>query len=123
MKKNIRYIEQSPTPKIAHRITNQAAEKINFYRSRSGYKLELECGKKIDCTFVFENYSYKKSKMTELAGTNKTKIEDIRFIENSFSEENGQLKSLACCTVIKISQCFLEKKTKMEAGTKRRSWA
>ncbi len=85
---------------------SNCGKKINFYRSRSGYKLELECGKKIDCTFVFENYSYKKSKMTEFAGTNKTKIEDIRFIENSFSEENGQLKSLACCTVIKNFSVF-----------------
>ena len=89
---------------------SSCGKKINFYRSRSGYKLELECGKKIDCTFVFENYSYKKSKMTELTGTNKTKIEDIRFIENSFSEENGQLKSLACCTVIKNLSVFFGEK-------------
>jgi mannosyltransferase OCH1-like enzyme len=85
---------------------SKCGKKINFYRSMSGYRLELECGKKIDCTFAFDDYSYKKSKMIELAGTNKIKIEDIRFIEDSFSEENGQLKSLACCTVIKNFSVF-----------------
>ena len=93
--------------------TSSTGKKINFYRSESGYVLKNKKNEVIQCKFIFENYSYSKSKMVDLAETGKIKIEDIRFIENSFSKEDGQTFCLACCTVLSdfhISSCTKDEK-------------
>lgn len=93
---------------------SSSGKKINFYRSESGYTLKNKKNEFIQCRFVFKGYSYKKSKMIDLAGTDMLKIEDIRFIENSLSKKDGQNFCLACCTV--LSQFNISSCTKDEKG-------
>ena len=86
--------------------TASSGKKINFYRSIAGYQLTVGGAKTIDCTFDFGDYSYAKSKMVELAGTHKIKIEDVRFIENTIEENDGKISCLACCTILSDIDVF-----------------
>ena len=83
-----------------------SGKKINFYRSNAGYQLKIGESKTIDCTFDFGDYSYVKSKMIDLAGTSRMKIEDVRFVENTIESNNGELSCLACCTILSDIDVF-----------------
>jgi len=89
---------------------SSSGKRINFYRSDAGYQLQVGSNKKIDCDFVFDEYSYRTSRMIDLAGTNKLKIEDVRFIENTVELKDGELSCLACCTILSNIDVFEGKK-------------
>ena len=73
--------------------------RVDFYRSAASYILVKNSGQKKECKFNFKNYSYFTSRMVDLGRTNKHKIEDLRFVENSIEERNGSIFCLACCSV------------------------
>jgi FkbM family methyltransferase len=85
---------------------SSSGKRIDFYRSNAGYQLKIGESKTIDCTFDFGDYSYVKSKMIDLAGTSRMKIEDVRFVENAIESNNGELSCLACCTILSDIDVF-----------------
>jgi len=85
---------------------SSSGKRINFYRSDAGYQLQVGDNQAIDCDFVFDGYSYRTSRMLDLAGTNKLKIEDIRFIENTVEWRDGEVSCLACCTILSNIDVF-----------------
>lgn len=89
--------------------------RIDFYRGAASYILVKNSGQKKECKFNFKNYSYFTSRMVDLYRTNKHKIEDLRFVENSIEERNGSIFCLACCSV--FSEILILSGEKKEDGS------
>ena len=73
---------------------------IGFYRSELSYWLECG-GVKKQCVFDFGEYSYKTIRRIDIEKkSNKSIIEDLRFIESSIKQTKNGLTCLATCTLL-----------------------
>jgi hypothetical protein len=73
---------------------------IGFNRSELSYWLECD-GVKKQCVFDFGEYSYKTIKRIDIEKkSNKSIIEDLRFIESSIKQTKNGLTCLATCTLL-----------------------
>ena len=77
---------------------------IAFNKSKYSYWLDAGDGLR-QITFNFNDYSYKSIRRVDLLKRdNISMIEDIRMIEDAVSEENGEIKCLATCTLIPYTE-------------------
>jgi hypothetical protein len=82
---------------------NIHGEYIDFERSLFGYSLKTIHGENetiVDCTFNVSKGTYKETRTIDLPDNQYEKPEDIKFIQNTFEEKNGDLCCLATCNAI-----------------------
>lgn len=82
---------------------NVHGEEIDFERSLFGYSLKTISGEgenMVECYFNVKNGSYKETRTIDLPDNQYEKPEDIKFIQNTFEEKDGDLYCLATCNAI-----------------------
>ena len=93
---------------------------LGFNRSDFSYWLEVD-GATRRCAFNFDNYTYKTIKRIDIdLGSNKSIIEDLRFIESSVRETSEGLICLATCCLLPHTRIFQGTKNKDGSWNKSR---
>ena len=97
-----KYLDEKPPP-------------LGFNRSDFSYWLEVD-GVRRQCIFNFDNYAYKTIRRIDIdSGSNKSIVEDLRFIESSVKQTSEGLICLATCCLLPYTRIF--QGTKNEDGS------